>query len=194
MENLPVAPLPLTDMGRFRREAVAVDPKTGIVYQTEDQHDGLIYRFIPKKPGKLHLGGKLQALAVRDQQPVDLRNWYDEMGQPMGPTIAVGQVLAVQWLDVKDVHGLDNDLRFMMHQKGAARFARAEGMWYGKGVVYFACTNGGRALAGQVWKYTPSPYEGADGENVTPGRLELSWNRMIPGCSKRGQHHRIALG
>ena len=48
--------VPLKAMGRFRHEAVAVDPKTGIVYQTEDLGDSAIYRFIPKTPGKLGCG------------------------------------------------------------------------------------------------------------------------------------------
>ena len=30
-------PIPLKAMGRFNHEAVAVDPKTGIVYETEDR-------------------------------------------------------------------------------------------------------------------------------------------------------------
>ena len=50
-------PIPLKDMGRFNHEASAVDPKSGVVYQTEDRGDGLIYRFIPKVPGKLAQGG-----------------------------------------------------------------------------------------------------------------------------------------
>ena len=41
--------VPLKDMGRFRHEAVAIDPKTSIAYQTEDRDDGLVYRFVPKK-------------------------------------------------------------------------------------------------------------------------------------------------
>ena len=40
-------PIPLKEMGRFRHEAVAIDNRTSIAYQTEDQKDGLIYRFIP---------------------------------------------------------------------------------------------------------------------------------------------------
>jgi len=40
-------PIPLKEMGRFNHEAVAVDPASGVVYQTEDRPDGLIYRFIP---------------------------------------------------------------------------------------------------------------------------------------------------
>jgi secreted PhoX family phosphatase len=40
-------PVPLKAMGRFNHEAVCVDPRTGIVYLTEDRPDGIIYRFIP---------------------------------------------------------------------------------------------------------------------------------------------------
>ena len=46
----PVVPVPLKAMGRFMHEAVAVEPRTSIVYQTEDRNDGLIYRFIPTTP------------------------------------------------------------------------------------------------------------------------------------------------
>ena len=49
-------------MGRFNHEAVAVDPKSGIVYQTEDRHDSLIYRFIPDVSEKLAQGGRLQSI------------------------------------------------------------------------------------------------------------------------------------
>ena len=68
----------LKAMGRFRHEAVAVDPKTGIVYQTEDLGDSAIYRFIPKTPGKLGAGGRLQALVVRDSFSLDTRNWKEQ--------------------------------------------------------------------------------------------------------------------
>jgi secreted PhoX family phosphatase len=37
----PVAPHPLRAMGRFNHEAACVDPRTGIVYMTEDREDGL---------------------------------------------------------------------------------------------------------------------------------------------------------
>src|SRR5699024_6996083 len=48
------------------------------------------------------------------------------------------------------------DLRFRGFADGAARFARGEGMWYGNDAVYFACTNGGPAQLGQIWKLTPA--------------------------------------
>lgn len=47
-------------MGRFNHEAVAIDTKTGIVYQTEDNGTSLFFRFIPKQYGNLKAGGTLQ--------------------------------------------------------------------------------------------------------------------------------------
>jgi secreted PhoX family phosphatase len=58
-------PFPLIAMGRFSHEAVAVDPRTSIVYQTEDRGDSLIYRYVPAKPNSVIDGGALQALVVR---------------------------------------------------------------------------------------------------------------------------------
>jgi len=39
--------------------------------------------------------------------------------------------------------------------------------------VHFACTNGGRAQKGQVWRYFPSAAEGTSREQNEPGKLEL---------------------
>ncbi len=162
------APVPLKAMGRFKHEAVAVDPHTGIVYQTEDQHEGLIYRFIPETPGELAKGGRLQALAIRGVPGCDTRRWENP-----DPRITVGAVHETTWIDLEDVEAPANDLRFRGHRAGAARFARGEGMWYDDGVVYFACTNGGEAKRGQIWKYTPSRAAGGVDEVSTGGRIEL---------------------
>ena len=69
--------IPLKAMGRFRHEAVAVDPVTSHVYQTEDIPDGAIYRFIPRTPGRLVDGGLLQALAIKGISKCDTRNWLN---------------------------------------------------------------------------------------------------------------------
>lgn len=156
-------PIPLTEMGRFNHEAVAVHPDSGIVYETEDQGDGLIYRFIPNEPERLQAGGRLQALAVRGRQSLDTRNWQEPLVRP-------GDVLDAVWIDLDDVTAPDDDLRYRGFEAGAARFARGEGMWWGNDSVYFACTNGGSAQAGQVWRYTPHPEEGRPD---AAGRLEL---------------------
>jgi len=168
-EVRPVEPIPLKAMGRFRHEAVAVDPKTGIVYQTEDMSDGLIYRFIPKVPGKLAEGGRLQALAILGAPSRDTRNW-PELEQA---AFATERPVEVTWVDIEDVESPDDSLRFQGFDKGAARFARGEGMWAGDGEFYFACTNGGPLRQGQIFRYVPSPKEGTAAEAGEPGRLEL---------------------
>lgn len=157
----------LRAMGRFNHEAVAVDPASGIVYQTEDRGDGLIYRYVPDVPGNLARGGRLQALRVRDRAGLDTRNWKE-------PLVARGDRLAVEWVDLNDVHAPDDDLRYRGHaEQGAALFARGEGMWTGTDGIYFACTNGGRSKKGQIWRYLSSKVEGQPGEAVQPGVLEL---------------------
>jgi secreted PhoX family phosphatase len=164
-------PEPLKALGRFRHEAVAVDPRSGVVYQTEDLNDGCIYRFIPHQAGRLAAGGKLQALAIHDRKSLDTRNWPD--GSPGDHHVDVGRSLPVAWVDLDQIDAPDDDLRLRAQAAGAARFARGEGMWYGRDAVYFCCTNGGRIKAGQVWRYVPSPHEGQPGEAGDPGRLEL---------------------
>jgi secreted PhoX family phosphatase len=62
-------------MGRFNHEAVCIDPSTGIVYLTEDRDDGLLYRYIPVRPGSCRRGGRLEALRVEGLDSFDTRNW-----------------------------------------------------------------------------------------------------------------------
>ena len=52
-----IKPEPLKAMGRFNHEVAAVDPRTGIVYLTEDKGDSVFYRFIPNEYGKLQKAG-----------------------------------------------------------------------------------------------------------------------------------------
>ncbi len=163
-------PEPIRPMGRFYREAVAVDPASGIVYMTEDRGDGLIYRHIPRERERLLAGGRLQAMAARAfrQSGLDTRNW-DEARAP------IGRAYEADWIDLDDILAPKDDLRQRGAAKGAAVFARGEGMWYGgePGAIYWACTEGGREKLGQIWRYTPSPREGTDEERSTPGRFEL---------------------
>ena len=62
-----VDPVPLRAMGRFNHEAVAVAAETGIVYQTEDRNDGLLFRFLPEKPGEV--AGRRAASGPQDSGP-----------------------------------------------------------------------------------------------------------------------------
>jgi secreted PhoX family phosphatase len=166
----PVDPVPLKALGRFNHEAAAVDPRTGVVYLTEDESDSLFYRLLPARPGDLRAGGRLQALALRDWQgSADTRNWNP---QPAGQ-IPTGQALVAHWVDLTETDAPDGDLRRRGAAAGAARFARGEGLWFGHGDIYFCCTSGGVINAGQIFRYRPSPHEGAVGERDAPGQLEL---------------------
>ena len=161
-----VDPVPLKDMGRFNHEAVSVNPESGYVYQTEDAHDGLIYRFLPNHKGELHKGGKLQTLKIKGEHGFDTRNWKNK-------ELLVGQILDVEWITLSDVTPKEDDLRLRGRQQGAAVFARGEGMWYGNNEIYFACTNGGNKKLGQVFRYIPSPEEGQKSEFSDSGKLQL---------------------
>jgi len=85
----------------------------------------------------------------------------------------VGERLAVEWIDLMDVDSPNNDLRKRGAAAGAAVFARGEGAWWGNDSAYFAMTNGGHKLLGQIFRYRPSPYEGTAREREQPGTLEL---------------------
>jgi len=160
-------PRPIKAMGRFNHEAVAVDPDTGIVYLSEDRDNGLLYRFLPDEHGELAKGGRLQCCCVRGHDGLDTRNWGK------GPEIAPGTRFEVEWMDLDDIDAPDDTLRERGFADGAACFAREEGMWWGDGAFYVACTNGGKNQKGQVWRYAPSPYEGTDREADQPGTMEL---------------------
>lgn len=154
-------PTPIRDMGRFSHEAVAVDPATGYLYQTEDpgasltsffggsRHKSGFYRFVPNVPGRLAAGGHLFMLKVKQARKADL-----------GKSYVNGTTFDVEWVPVAtpdDPNGRTSD-DFVWSQgraQGAATFARLEGCWYGNGRVYVVATDGGIGQ-GQVWEYDPA--------------------------------------
>ena len=161
-----VDPVPLTQMGRFEHEAAAVDPQTGMVYLTEDRWDSLFYRFIPNVPGKLQEGGRLQGLKVVGKPRFDTRNWE-------APTLERNTWLEIEWVDLENPDTDDNDLRLRGHEKGAAMFARGEGLCLSGRDFAFTATIGGPDRLGQIFVYRPSPAEGTEGERANPGKLAL---------------------
>ena len=162
-----VDPVPLTGMGSFKHEAACIDPRTGIVYETEDEGAGLFYRYLPNDRRNLAAGGRLQALGFRDSPTGgDTRNWT-------GADWALNGVRDVVWIDLDGVDNPGNDLAQRGHAKGAAFFARGEGVFFGAGELFFTCTTGGKDRLGQIMRYTPSRFEGQPGERDVPGKLEL---------------------
>lgn len=170
-----VDPVPLTAMGRFNHEAACVDPSTGFVYLTEDREDGLLYRFVPNKAGRLADGGKLQALGALSDL-TDSRNWS-------GAVVAVGQTIATKWIDLDDVASPADDLRYRGLKLGGLRFARGEGIHMGSGELFFCCTSGGAARIGQVFRLSLS---------ATGDRLQLFYEASTRGDFAYGDNLTVA--
>jgi uncharacterized protein len=154
--NGQVAAVAIPSMGRFSHEALAVDPGTSIVYETEDNSGNSgFYRFIPTTPGVLVNGGQLQMLAIEDRFQYDART-----GQ------TVGARLSATWVDIDNPNPSGTSSTAVFNQgrvQGGVRFARLEGCWWGNGAIYFADTSGGNAGAGQVWEFRPD----GDGGTLT---------------------------
>ena len=149
-----VTPVPLKAMGRFVHEAVAVDPGTGVVYETEDQSTAGFYRFLPSTPGELSDGGQLQMLKVEGAWNYDTR---------VGQRLRRG--LPVEWVDIEEADPADaeeNPLAVFNQgwEQGAAVWGRLEGCWWGDGAVYIASTSGGDEGEGQIWEYVPNGRSG----------------------------------
>lgn len=164
--SVPVQPVPLTAMGRFDHEAVCIDPRTGVAYLTEDKADGLFYRFLPSRPGRLVEGGRLQAMAFRDAPRSDSTNHRNRLW-------SVGDWRDVVWIDLDHVESPDGDLRMRGHAAGATLVSRGEGIHWGRGELYLTATSGGELQRGQILRYVPSPNEGQSNEKDTPGRIQL---------------------
>ncbi|MCP5152014.1 MAG: DUF839 domain-containing protein [Chromatiales bacterium] len=135
-------PTPIRAAGRFAHEAVAIDPRSGVMYETEDATPSALYRFEPTTWGNLHAGGTLTALAI-----------VGEPDKDMTGGLAAGAHWQVEWVPVGDPEGTVG--RPFDSAPGAAGFARLEGCWYDSGLVYFVSTSGGAAGLGQVYAYDP---------------------------------------
>ena len=134
---------------------------------TEDRHHGLFYRYLPDVPGKLHRGGRLQALAIAGTTGRHTSNWDSESDMPLR------RPLKTRWIELDDVDPVENNLRLRGAEQGAAMFARGEGLCPAGDRFAFTCTIGGPYRLGQVFTYKPSPFEGTAQEQNAPGRLEL---------------------
>ena len=137
----------LTAMGRFEREAVAVDPTTGICFQTEDDPSGLFYRFIPDQINQLDGPGRLEALMIRAFSG-STESFLSEGG-------ILGETYAAAWVPIADPQAAEEKTRDQGAQLGAHAFNGGEG-----GIVddenrfvYFVNKRGGQSNSGQIWRY-----------------------------------------
>ncbi|MBX6768866.1 MAG: DUF839 domain-containing protein, partial [Actinomadura rubrobrunea] len=151
-------PVPLTAMGRFQHEAVAIDPRDGVVYETEDAFQapfGLFYRFLPRRPrggfGSLRAGGRLEAMRVPDVPDLSV------VREP-------GTVFErIEWVKVPDPLARQTPVRLQdFGRRGITHAQKLEGCYWGGDRVYFVSSyarsrEGSSAdHFGQVWSYEPA--------------------------------------
>lgn len=148
---------PLEAMGRFQHEAVAVDPRTGVVYETEDAFQrpfGLYYRFLPDRPlggrGSLRAGGRLEAMRVPGV--ADLSS-VSEAGTSFD---------GIEWVPVPDPLARRTPIRFQDFGRGGITHGqKLEGHYWGGDRVHFVSSYARRSEGsaadhfGQVWSYHP---------------------------------------
>ena len=177
---------PIVGMGRFGHEAAAVDPLTGIVYQTEDSSGKSgFYRYVPDitpgYPGSLALGGVLQMAKVKGVNNVNVA------------TAAVNATYELEWVTIANPDQNRGDSTgpsgvtitnaagpFVQGwTQGALRMNRGEGIWYAEGKMFIMDTSGGAVQRGTIWELdmatqrmrciysSPSPLVGNMGDNLT---------------------------
>ena len=136
----PVDPVPIKAMGRFEHEACAIDPRSGIVYMTEDNGDPAdgFYRYLPDVTRQA--APRRQAADARGRGPLPLRS----------PTRARRSAASshCEWVDIDDPDPSDAedhpDAVFEQGvARGAAQFMGLEGCHWSKGSVYFVASEAG---------------------------------------------------
>ena len=163
-------PTPILEMGRFQHEAVAIDPRTGEAFMTEDDSGplGLFYRFVPvRRPhgyGDYRRGGQLFAMRCRNRR--------GEIVTDLSPYQTIGGTLSVEWIPVPDPEAkLLGSVRNQFDHPGSGptpggpitRARKLEGMWWSDAerLIYFVSSyarlsDGSLAEHdGQVWSYDP---------------------------------------
>jgi secreted PhoX family phosphatase len=166
---------PIVEMGRFVHEAVAVDPRSGHVYETEDNRNlAALFRYVPTQSrrwfgrhgglGSLQRGGSLQAARIRrivhQARPTTLEQANDTA--LLNPDI--GDEYELEWVNVPDPDAAPQvaagqpggvSLGFVAGPtwqalgQGCARMARGEGIWYSGGSMFIVDTAAGTDAAGR---------------------------------------------
>jgi secreted PhoX family phosphatase len=154
---------PIVEMGRFVHEAVAIDPATNFVYETEDSRNvSAMFRFVPADTsgglGSLQRGGRLQAMRIKTivQQSVAMNLATSNNLALLDPRI--GDEYEVEWVDIanpdadpRTVTGQPGGVplavmagpTFQALSAGCARMSRGEGIWYSGGKMFIVDTAAG---------------------------------------------------
>jgi uncharacterized protein len=142
-------PVRIPAFGRMNHEGAVIDPATRVTYLTEDRTDSCLYRLVPASRAT-PWQGQLQALRVVGRDRFDT-----------GVGHAVGDRWDIGWVDVTAPDPSGDTVRAEAQSRGAARFARGEGIWFHGGAAYFTATTGGPLGTGQVFRVDPAGDGGA---------------------------------
>lgn len=160
-------PRPIRALGRFAHESVAVDPGTGVIYETEDagSPNGLFYRWTPPASARRLGRGALRTLAD-DAGTLEAMRATRADGSfvpDLSPAREIGLRYRVEWVAVPDRFATTTSVRKQQFAKPVTRSRKLEGMWWGHGGAYFVCSfargagdNSEAFHDGQVWFYDPA--------------------------------------
>ncbi|WP_433571298.1 PhoX family protein [Streptomyces sp. CA-251247] len=141
-------------MGRFKHEAAAADPVRKVVYLTEDETNGCLYRFVPTTWGNLS-SGTLQVLKAG--------------------TATSG---SYTWADVPDPDGSPTATRSQV--SGSKKFNGGEGCYYADDTVWFTTKGDNRVWQLNLAAGT---YELAYDDSLVSGGAPLTGVDNVTGSS-----------
>ncbi|ALE76897.1 Tat pathway signal sequence domain protein (plasmid) [Pseudonocardia sp. EC080625-04] len=162
-ENKGNSPSPLRFLGRFAHEAVAVDPRTRMIYLTEDaaRPNGLLYRWVPpdgfrgtkwELQGLSDTAGRFQAMRALDGD-----RHVGDLSEATRP----GTTYKVEWTDVPDRLAASVSTRNQLSADWITRSRKFEGAWWGVTGVYIVASYARHADSsvnehdGQIWFHDP---------------------------------------
>lgn len=132
-------------LGCFKHEAVTVDPLRKVLYLTEDEPDGRLYRFVcaPRDwPTGAHRpalrDGKLQVMQIEGLSASE-----DPDGR-----LNMTKAQRVKWVDVVQPDSPQAAVRSQLGARAPGTpFKGGEGLWYFQGIVYFSTKTDNRIWA-----------------------------------------------
>lgn len=206
-------PKPLKFLGRRAGEAVAVDPKAGHIYVTEDSSkpNGLFYRW---EPPAGYRSGRTRLRDVADDAGVfAAMTCTDASGahvDDLSRATEVGTTYAVSWVPVPDRDARTTPIRAQFTDDQITRARKLEGQWWGDGGAYVVCSfardeSPGEPHDGLVWFYDPraatltlklrfgvNPTPDQDGPLDGPDNITVSpWGGVIMAEDGEGVQHLI---
>jgi secreted PhoX family phosphatase len=168
-ENLGNSAVPLKFLGRFAHEAVALDPTTNVIYETEDANGphGLYFRWVPPVG---FTGGKGALRALAQGPGGDTAGSLQAMSCSRGSrhitdlsqATQPGTQYKVTWVDVPDRDGIPVSVRKQSTDDMVTRSRKLEGAWWADGGAYFVASfarlsdGSTNEHDGQVWFYDPA--------------------------------------